>query len=455
MKFDTFSNNLLLEEKIIFYKKLISQIPDLIFQVTISKKGEVHFPFLSRSVITYFELTEEELSMEAYDLLKDRIASDDFNDFLKSIDDSKNTIKPWSHEFSVILPSKGIRWVKGKASVELDEKGNVVFYGRLTDISEKKEQDLRVKLSEERYQFALEASKKGIWDLNLKTDEVFHSSQSMKMLDFDEKDHVDLHDKWENRVHPDDKEKYLKEIQLHLDNKTPFYENAKRMLSKTGRYKWILSRGKVIERDKNGAPKRIIGTHTDISIQKEREQELERTHEIVSEQNSRLLNFAHIVSHNLRSHVGNFNMLLKIIESENNAGVISESYSHLKSTSDALTETIDHLKELMDIQAGLVHKRENLDLNYYLKHTLNVLVEDINENGVTIFNEIPENSTVAFNPAYLESIFLNFTTNAIKYSSPDRKPEIKYTFVVNDGIKTLEINDNGLGINLEKYGDKL
>lgn len=455
MKFDTFSDTLLLEEKIIFYKKLLSQIPDLIFQVTISKDAHVEFPFLSRSIISYFELSDEELTQGALEIVKSRIVSEDFEGFMKSIEEAKTNCTPWFHEFSVKIPSKGLRWVKGAATVASDEKGSIIFYGRLTDITAKKTNEQKLKLSEERYQFALEASTKGIWDLNIRTNEVFHSSQSMKMLGYGDSDFVDCHETWESRVHPDDKDNYLNVIQMHLDGITPVYENSKRMLAVDGTYKWILSRGKVIERDRNGAPLRIIGTHTDISIEKEKEQELKRTFEIISEQNSRLLNFAHIVSHNLSSHVGNLNMLLQIIHSEEDAETIKESYSHLKSTSNSLTETINHLKELMDIQSGLVHKRENLDLNYYLNHTISILGEEINENKVIIHNEIPADSTVNFNPAYLESILLNFTTNAIKYCSPDRNPEIRYTFVIKDGMKSLEIKDNGLGIDLEKHGDKL
>ncbi|RTY89665.1 PAS domain-containing protein [Flavobacterium sp. GT3R68] len=455
MKFDTFSDTLLLEEKIIFYKKLLSQIPDLIFQATISRDAHVNFPFLSRSVIAYFELSSKELFQGAFEIVKSRIVTDDFEGFVQSIEDAKTDCTSWFYEFRVNIPSKGLRWVKGAATVGLDENGSIIFYGRLTDITAKKANEQKLKLSEERYQFALEASTKGIWDLNLSTNEVFHSSQSMKMLGYGDSDLVNSHETWENRVHPDDKENYRKVIQMHLDGITPVYENSKRMLAIDGTYKWISSRGKVIERDKNGAPLRIIGTHTDISVEKEKEQELKRTFEIISEQNSRLLNFAHIVSHNLSSHVGNLNMLLQIINSEDDAETIKESYSHLKSTSNSLTETINHLKELMDIQSGLVHKRENLDLNYYLNHTISILGEEINENKVIIHNHIPADSTVNFNPAYLESILLNFTTNAIKYCSPDRNPEIKYTFIITNGVKSLEIKDNGLGIDLEKHGDKL
>lgn len=180
----------------------------------------------------------------------------------------------------------------------------------------------------------------------------------MKMLEFEAKDTIESINLWDDRVHPQDKNKYLDDIQLHIDKKTPFYENAQRVMTLSGEYKWILSRGKIIERDENNKPLRIIGTHTDISSQKEKEQNLLKTLEIVSEQNSRLLNFASIVSHNLRSHSGNIEMLLNIIAEETDEDFVRESYNHLRTSSKALSQTIVHLKELVEIQSEFVQKRE-------------------------------------------------------------------------------------------------
>jgi len=56
---------------------------------------------------------------------------------------------------------------------------------------------------------------------------------------------------------------------------------------------------------------------------------------------------------------------------------------------------------------------------------------------------------------YLESILLNLVSNAIRYSNPDRKPVISITWSEENNIKTLQISDNGIGIDLEKYGDKI
>lgn len=455
MKTDNQSNLKLLEEKNSFYKKLLFQSPDLIFQFTFTKEGTIFFPFLSKSVITHFDLTSEEKDKPALDILKSKIAAEDFVTFMATIYKAKKELKTWVHEFRAILPLRGLRWYKGTATVELEENGDINFFGKITDITEYKEQEIRLKLSEERYLFALEASSEGIWDLDVKTKKVFYSSQSMKMLGFAAFDTIDSIEMWGDRIHPDDKRKHLNDVLLHFNNVTPYYENAQRVLTKSGEYVWILSRGKIIERDTNGKPLRVIGTHTDISIQKEKEENLIQTLQIVEDQNSRLLNFAHIVSHNLRSHSGNIQMLLNIIDEDSSLENLAENHSYLRSSSNALTQTIDHLKELVEIQTVLVNKKENLNLNKFLAKTLDILADEISKNKVIINNSISENETLTYNPAYLESILLNFTTNAIKYSHPERVPIISYSITTNENKRVLNISDNGLGINLERHGKKL
>jgi len=258
------------------------------------------------------------------------------------------------------------------------------------------------------------------------------------MLEFDAHDTIESINLWDDRVHPQDKNRYLTDIQLHIDNVTPYYENAQRVLTKSGEYKWILSRGKIIERDENNNPLRIIGTHTDISAQKEKEEDMIKTLGIIGEQNSRLLNFAHIVSHNLRSHSGNIQMLLNIIAEETDEDFIKESFNHLRTSSKSLSQTIEHLKELVEIQSDLVQKKENLNLSNYLGKTLDILAEEIKSNKVIIQNKVCEKETIVFNPAYLESILLNFTSNAIRYSHPDRTPTISYSLTSNKYHKILE-----------------
>lgn len=436
----------------LFFKKLVSKIPDLLFQLSLSPTGELSSPFLNKAVIQYFELSSVEL--RNFDLSQ-RILENDFIDLLESIKNITETTTTWNHEFRAFLPTKGMRWFKAVAHVEIDDFQYISLYGRLSDITDEKQREIELKISEERFQFAMEASSNGVWDIDMVTDKVFYSAQSMKMLEFEEQDIIDTHLKWDERIHPDDLEEYHYQFKIHLENKTPFYENAKRMLTKSGNYKWILSRGKIIKRDINGNPLRIIGTDIDITHQKEEEKKLVNSLHIISEQNSRLLNFAHIVSHNLNSHTGNFKMLLDLVEDIEDESTLKEVFGYLRTSSNALSQTIEHLKELVDVNTNMVHKKENLNLDEYLNKVLDILSEDINKNKVKIFNKIPRECYISFNPSYLESILLNFTTNAIKYSHPERIPEINYNHYHKNGSTILEIQDNGLGIDLNKYGEKL
>ncbi|OYU81992.1 MAG: histidine kinase [Flavobacterium sp. BFFFF1] len=455
MKLDFFANSLQQDDRINFYSKLLSQVPDLIFQMTISAEGRINFPFLSESVINHFELTDEEIGHYTIDVLKSKIVPEDFDRFMDAVAHAKTHMQHLLFEFRCNLPVKGIRWFRARATVEKDCKGGFVFYGRVNDSTDNRIQALKLKISEERYQFALEASSEGIWDFDVRTNKVFFSSQSMKMLHFAEKDAILDIDVWDERIHPDDIQNYKKDIQRHLEDRTPYYENLQRVRTRNDEYKWVLSRGKIIDRDLDGNPLRVIGTHSDVTSRIERENELQKTLEILSEQNKKLLNFAHIVSHNLRSHAGNFKMLLDFIEFDDDEELRKESLLHLRTNSNDLTETIDNLKELVEIQSDLKPVKEHLNLREYLGKMLNLLMEEFERHHVEFKIDIPDHETVYFNPAYLESVLLNFSTNAVKYSQPNKRPLIHYNFFYHDGVKVLSIADNGLGIDLAKHGSSL
>ncbi|WP_395064557.1 PAS domain-containing protein [Flavobacterium sp.] len=455
MKTSFASNENLLEEKVSFYKNLLNKVPNLIFQLTISSNNDFCFSFINKNVISLFEINQLELKEKPIDIINKKIHPDDREDFFKSLFTSKKNNQNWNHEFRVILLNNAVQWFSVNANVEVDSLNSTIFYCNLKNITSSKHKSLKLQESQTRYQFALEASKKGIWDYNLKTGKVFFSKESLEILHLNELDDITDNWQWDERIHPDDLVDYLQNIESHKENRTPYFENTKRVLASDGSYKWILSIGKVIERDLNGNSIRIIGTHSDVSSNKEKEIELLGNLDIIIEQNNRLLNFAHIVSHNLRSHTGNFKMLLNIFDETDDLISREECITYLKTTSNALSETIDHLKELVDIHSTIIHKKEHLNLNVYLKQTLEVLSKEVKDNKVTIVNKIGEKDTIKFNPAYLESLFLNFTTNAIKYSHPERNPEISYTSFRENGKVVLLIKDNGLGINLEKHGEKL
>lgn len=335
------------------------------------------------------------------------------------------------------------------------EDRSPIFSGKLFNASEFKAQELKLKVLEERFQFALEASKTGVWDWDIKTNTVFYSSQSFKILEINSGATFDNSERWDDIVHPDDLEEYHATIKEHFENHTPFYENYHRVLTSSGRYKWILDRGEVIERDSDGKPLRVIGTHTDITSQKEKELELVKTMKLYSEKNSQLLNFSHIVAHNLNSHAGNLKLLLDMIDAGNSSIENSEAFGYLRTVSNDLNQTITDLSQIVNIQNNINIEVKPLNLKDYLKKVLDVVSGYNYRNLGTIINNIPKDATINFNPAYLESVLLNFCTNAIKYAHPERELIIEFDFFIEKGKKVLTITDNGLGIDLQKYGHLL
>lgn len=438
-----------------FYKKLLDQVPDLIFKIRWNRDtGTYSILYLSESITELYEVPAEEFRTDPRRYFYERMVHEDLQAFIDSLENSRKKAVRWDHSYRVELPGKGLRWMRVTAKPELKEDGSVSFYGRATDITDHKMQEQRLHLSEERYHYALKAASEGIWDWDMKTNIVYFSGQLMKILGKKEVSAYFPNTFWLSRIHPDDIEGYEKSKVEYFKKKNVSYESIYRIMTDQGKYRWVLSRGRIVNFSDDGKPTRAIGTLKDINQLKEKEVELGNTINIIVSQNNRLNNFAHIVSHNLRSHASNLKMLLDLFKAATNEER-EEMLEHLEGISDGLSITIGHLKDLVEIQTEIKTVKEKLNLRYYLKNILNILHNEIKKHNVDIEINIPLDVTVDYNAAYLESVLLNFTTNAIKYSSPDRKPMISYDYSIFEGKKVLSISDNGLGIDLKKHKNSL
>ena len=128
--------------------------------------------------------------------------------------------------------------------------------------------------SEERWKFALEGSGEGVWDRNLETGQVVYSRRYKEIYGFAEEELVNHQEGWDDRVHPDDVARVAAEREAYFAGLKPVYVNERRMQCRDGSWKWILSRGMVVERDAQGKPLRMIGTHSDITERHQREEAL-------------------------------------------------------------------------------------------------------------------------------------------------------------------------------------
>lgn len=198
----------------------------------------------------------------------------------------------------------------------------------------------------------------------------------------------------------------------------------------------------------------FLGVATDISALKKVENEIKSLLEITQGQNERLRNFADIVSHNLRSHSFGISGVLQIFMSEYPEFADNEFIANLHQSSDNLTQTVEDLSEV--ISANMSENiSEEINLYEVVQKNTDSLAYQIRKSDVSVHNLLDKSLTIIGVPAYVTSIVLNFITNAIKYSDPEKESFLKIFAERTENYVVLHFEDNGQGINLEKHGDKL
>lgn len=205
----------------------------------------------------------------------------------------------------------------------------------------------------------------------------------------------------------------------------------------------------------NGIVKGFYVHVADITSIKQLEIELHKANEIVSAQNNRLMNFANITTHNLKSYAGGFSGLTELLLLSKSKEEQAEIIGHLKSLSKNFTESINNLNAIVYAKDINTVECTELNLHNYVNKVISSLSMAIKECGATIHNNVKEHITCLGNPAYIESILTNFLTNAIKYKQTQQALVVNIDCLENDTEIRLSIADNGQGIDLEKHGKEL
>ena len=144
----------------------------------------------------------------------------------------------------------------------------------LRDIAERKRAETELRRSEERLDLVLRGADLGYWVWDIATDEVTYNDRWFTMLGYSPDDLEPGYETWKGLLHPEDRERTVAELEAQLEGRTPSYECEYRMRTADGSWRWILSRGTVLERDESGRPLRAAGTHQDITERKTAEHEL-------------------------------------------------------------------------------------------------------------------------------------------------------------------------------------
>jgi PAS domain S-box-containing protein len=205
-----------------------------------------------------------------------------------------------------------------------------------------------------------------------------------------------------------------------------------------------------------GTINKILIASQNITQQKRNETEKEMLIEELTRNNSDLQQFSYITSHNLRAPLSNLLGIIKLLD----MSAITDPMNTLllKNFEDCtlqLNDTVNDLINVLIIKNSVNAKKEKLDIRKVFERVVHSVQTTISQNNMDISTDFDDAFEVDFNRSYLESILLNLVTNAVKYSSPERSPQVRVrTEKVNDGVK-LYFSDNGLGIDLVRYKDRI
>lgn len=302
------------------------------------------------------------------------------------------------------------------------------------------------------YKETAEMTKTGSWYVDFIKQKSYWDHQTRRILEYPEDYIPSL--KNSEKYYPDDYKGIAKDIFLECATEGKKFDTQIKMLTKNGRSFWVRAMGKpVFDTNKNTIG--IRGVFQDINASKVKEISLQRTSNIIASQNKRLFNFAHIVSHNLRSHTSNLSLVTELISSfedpEEKLGLLD----NIKDIATSLNDTIEHLNEVVTIQTSTNKSKSVVYFEDVLNQVIRSIGQIVAKENATINTDFSELECIDYIPAYLDSIFLNLITNAIKYKHPNRNPVITIKSKIENSKHVLEISDNGIGIDMEKFGDKI
>ncbi|MTI23283.1 PAS domain S-box protein [Fulvivirga sp. RKSG066] len=262
------------------FQMLTIGLPGVIYEYLV-KNGNSKFKYISEGCEEMFGVTPEEVVSDS-DLLLKKIHPEDLQSFIDSSQESDKDFKGWHWEGRIVVDGE-VKWIEGKSSPAKTKKGHLVRYGLLLDITDKKQVEAQYKITEERLQLALQGAEIGIWEWDTKKRKTIFNQAWSKNFGYNPSELEKKFEDWAKRIHPEDLSGVYRKFNQHLAGETEFFEAEYRFLTKKGDYRWILDKGRAVQRDAKGNVTKAAGTYLDINDIKNSELLIKRNEQLFTQ----------------------------------------------------------------------------------------------------------------------------------------------------------------------------
>ncbi|QQT24657.1 PAS domain S-box protein [Sphingobacterium spiritivorum] len=261
-------------------------------------------------------------------------------------------------------------------------------------------------------------------------------------------------------THPEDLEMDVQNLEKLGKGQLDSYTIEKRYRHKKGHYVWCLLTSSRVS-DAKGITIFYIAQVQDISLSKKNVEILERQKNQLKTamfdletKIQQLEEFNKIVAHNLRGPVVNIKMLIQEILTAENENDKEEYLQLLQSSSDGLTEILQELIEILEIRNQQTIPFHYCDFDQIYNKVVQQFIVEIQTKEAVVTTDF-EVKGIYYYRIYLESIMLNLISNALKYSVEGKRPHIHIRAYQDRNNVCLSFEDNGVGIDLQKYGNQV
>lgn len=307
-----------------------------------------------------------------------------------------------------------------------------------------------LKAVKERFEYAVNGTKDGLWDWDLQTNEIYFSPRWKGMLGYTDDELPNILETWEKNVHPDDLEKALESVAMSHEKPGQLYENIHRLRHKDGTWVWILDRGQTLF-NAEGKPIRMVGFHTDITKQKELEQELVEQEEMMIAQSRHVAmgEMIGMIAHQWRQPITGIameanNLLLDVeLDEVNNERIMQKSKAILKQT-EYLSKTINDFRNFFRPNKD----KDEVKIVDILMEAEQIMGKSLEHHNIVLSIKSNERETMHTYSREMLQVFLNLIKNAqeaIEQNSPEGG-RINAIVVDKGNFVLITVSDNGGGI---------
>ncbi len=244
------------------FARLAQEVPGGLFQVRMASDGRFMVPYASPGFFEVHGVPAKARAGFEVDFMH-CVHPEDRQRVRDAVQASVRAGVAWEQKYRICTPAGEVRWLHGQARPQPDEDGALVWHGYLHDITRDQAMQEATRLNEERLRLTVGAVGDGLWQWHWPSGHVEWDARCYQMLGFAHRAFALTFDAFLDRVHPADRARVQAQLQRHVEEGADFRVEM-RLATADGRWLWVESRGEVTQRGTQGAPLRMLGTHTDI-----------------------------------------------------------------------------------------------------------------------------------------------------------------------------------------------